>query len=296
MKSHSDKVANLEDMGRRAYEAWRGPESVEWSELPAAEKARWMSVAGAVIDGSSYQRVRVAAIAECANMLVRSYPDHVCTNAFAAAVRSLSLSHAFPDAIGNAGGLESLARYLLNDRASISDAAWKICEAKPDMLTYARRAVEWFGANAILDNASKEGASRPSANELATLADFLDGMAMGMRADGPLNEIFQPKAEKLTQAAGIVRAFSTSNSISDGDWNAVVEALEDCRTHRAAWRNAIGIAFAHAKVCEPEIDDKSYWDHELKAFDRTFAALATLQREEARESQGLESAIKGETT
>lgn len=45
--------------------------------------------------------------------------------------------------------------------------------------------------------------------------------------------------------------------------------MEDLRTHRDAWRGAI------ADKCTPfgSDDDGSYWDHELRAFDRTFDAL-----------------------
>jgi hypothetical protein len=51
----------------------------------------------------------------------------------------------------------------------------------------------------------------------------------------------------------------------------VLEALKDCKTHYDAWRSAI------AGKCEPfgSDDDRSYWDHELRVFDRTFAALST---------------------
>lgn len=50
-------------------------------------------------------------------------------------------------------------------------------------------------------------------------------------------------------------------------------AIDDLESHRAAWRNGLEIARSHAQVSPPDIDDKSYWDHELRAFDRTFGAL-----------------------
>lgn len=50
-------------------------------------------------------------------------------------------------------------------------------------------------------------------------------------------------------------------------------AIADLESHRAAWRNGLEIARNHAEVSPPDIDDKSYWDHQLRAFDRTFGAL-----------------------
>lgn len=47
----------------------------------------------------------------------------------------------------------------------------------------------------------------------------------------------------------------------------------DLITHRSAWRNALKIAQQHAEVKAPDIDDKAYWAHELRAFDRTFQAI-----------------------
>ncbi|GEM_PF-5289612 len=45
-------------------------------------------------------------------------------------------------------------------------------------------------------------------------------------------------------------------------------------THRHAWRNALGIAKAHATG-----DDVSYWEHELAAFDRSFDRLWALMQD-----------------
>lgn len=46
---------------------------------------------------------------------------------------------------------------------------------------------------------------------------------------------------------------------------------EDLFTHRSAWRRALGILRDIA-----EADDKSYWQHEIDAFDRTFSAIEAL--------------------
>lgn len=54
---------------------------------------------------------------------------------------------------------------------------------------------------------------------------------------------------------------------------AVREALVDLQTHRDAWRSAI----LDKQTPFGSDDDGSYWDHELRAFDRTFTALATLR-------------------
>lgn len=50
--------------------------------------------------------------------------------------------------------------------------------------------------------------------------------------------------------------------------DSVKEALLDVVTHRKAWRDALLLAGAWAAA-----DDRSYWRHELAAFDRTFDAL-----------------------
>jgi hypothetical protein len=56
------------------------------------------------------------------------------------------------------------------------------------------------------------------------------------------------------------------------------------REHHASWRSAILMAIENAKVEPPDIDDKAYWRHELKAFDEFFAghpAAPAGEREEA---------------
>jgi hypothetical protein len=50
------------------------------------------------------------------------------------------------------------------------------------------------------------------------------------------------------------------------------EALEDCKTHREVWREAILIAQSVSK----EEDDVSYWSHELAVFDQVFKTLNSL--------------------
>jgi hypothetical protein len=158
MESHADKLMRLEEMARRAYETWRDESQPDWNALSAEAAGRWFQVVGAVVEASSLERVRTAAIAECASMLASSYPDHACTNAYASAIRSLSTSHAHSYDIACAGGVDALARHLLNDAAAISDGAWRICEAKSDMVTYARRAIAWFGANFIGGHAVRKEA------------------------------------------------------------------------------------------------------------------------------------------
>ena len=60
------------------------------------------------------------------------------------------------------------------------------------------------------------------------------------------------------------------------------EALEDCKTHREAWRDAI-LTTQHASK---EHGDVSYWSHELAVFDRVFKTLNSLA-EPVQESVGL---------
>lgn len=108
--------------------------------------------------------------------------------------------------------------------------------------------------------------------EMLALADKLDFAA------GNTNGCLYSQRKMLTDAAKALRA---SGAYVEGQR----EALEDCQSHRASWRNAIEIAHRHALVVPPDIDDKCYWQHELMAFDRVFATLASLPLE-AQESDG----------
>lgn len=49
---------------------------------------------------------------------------------------------------------------------------------------------------------------------------------------------------------------------------------DDFVTHRASWREALVIARDSAKVSPPDTDDKAYWEHELRAYDRAFSSYA----------------------
>lgn len=51
------------------------------------------------------------------------------------------------------------------------------------------------------------------------------------------------------------------------------DAMVDLATHRASWRDALEIARDTTPLSTDETDDRSYWEHELRAFDRTFDAL-----------------------
>lgn len=52
------------------------------------------------------------------------------------------------------------------------------------------------------------------------------------------------------------------------------DAWDDLSTHLQAWRNAIILARDEASEGSEDPDaDRSYWNHELRAFDRTFTAL-----------------------
>ncbi|KVV07447.1 hypothetical protein [Burkholderia ubonensis] len=48
---------------------------------------------------------------------------------------------------------------------------------------------------------------------------------------------------------------------------------DDFLTHHASWREALVIARDRAIVQPPDVDDRSYWDHELRAYDRAFASI-----------------------
>lgn len=47
----------------------------------------------------------------------------------------------------------------------------------------------------------------------------------------------------------------------------------DLITHRAAWRTALEIARDNAERRAPDIDDVSYWEHEISVMDRTLGVL-----------------------
>ncbi|WP_206146746.1 hypothetical protein [Burkholderia sp. Tr-20390] len=48
---------------------------------------------------------------------------------------------------------------------------------------------------------------------------------------------------------------------------------DDFRTHHSAWREGLAIARDWSVVQPPDVDDRAYWEHELKAYDRAFAAI-----------------------
>ncbi|VWC82153.1 hypothetical protein BLA39750_01283 [Burkholderia lata] len=45
------------------------------------------------------------------------------------------------------------------------------------------------------------------------------------------------------------------------------------RSNHEAWRLALTVAQDLAKVQGPDVDDKAYWEHEIRAFDRAFASV-----------------------
>lgn len=67
---------------------------------------------------------------------------------------------------------------------------------------------------------------------------------------------------------------NTPQGSASAQRSAFAEALQDCRTHRDAWRSIIESARDAASSDRDDMDEKGYITHELKAFDRTFAALA----------------------
>lgn len=48
---------------------------------------------------------------------------------------------------------------------------------------------------------------------------------------------------------------------------------EDFITHHHDWRGAILIAIEHAETAGPDMDDKAYWQKQLKVFDRAYEEL-----------------------
>ena len=64
-----------------------------------------------------------------------------------------------------------------------------------------------------------------------------------------------------------------------------VDAFQDVKTHRSNWREAIILSRDVASEGSEDVEaDRSYWQHELSAFDRTFGSLiAFLEEEESLE-------------
>lgn len=59
----------------------------------------------------------------------------------------------------------------------------------------------------------------------------------------------------------------------------VTDAMVDLRTHKDVWRKALVVARDAAIVMPPDIDDRSYWEHEIVAYDRMQSALSSPQVE-----------------
>jgi hypothetical protein len=78
--------------------------------------------------------------------------------------------------------------------------------------------------------------------------------------------------ETLTKGREALSLLTTKASDDE-----LVEAFVDLRTHRESWRKAIILArdFASEGSEDPEAD-RLYWNHELRAFDRTFAAISSM--------------------
>jgi len=56
---------------------------------------------------------------------------------------------------------------------------------------------------------------------------------------------------------------------------------DDFYSHKYAWLAALQIARDAAEVSPPDIDDKSYWEHEIKAFQRAYAELESAAPKQA---------------
>jgi hypothetical protein len=81
----------------------------------------------------------------------------------------------------------------------------------------------------------------------------------------------EPVRQKPLFADLIAQHPGLAEELKAMDAHAVQDALEDCKSHRQAWRDSILVAQSVSK----EEGDVSYWSHELAAFDRTFNALIT---------------------
>lgn len=57
----------------------------------------------------------------------------------------------------------------------------------------------------------------------------------------------------------------------------MIKISHDLFTHKDNWRDAILIAYENSEFRPPDVDDKSYWQHELDAFDRVFKQLEELR-------------------
>lgn len=145
-----------------------------------------------------------------------------------------------------------------------------------------------LGAKIIRLEGELDRFRRPSARSLSTsdpiipLENFqpqhLRGLALLFREwchsdlwGGPQEA--ELAARQVETAYAVLTSPNAAGETRGGE--ALSEAMDDLRTHRLAWRDALVLArdFASEGSEDPEAD-RSYWNYVLRAYDRTFAALA----------------------
>lgn len=119
----------------------------------------------------------------------------------------------------------------------------------------------------------------------------LEGMsnAASGAADVPAHDDFVTHRSAWRKALLIAREHGPGVGIvEDGYWTAMIEVFDrnaqeydssseprrvpdDAIAHRFEWREALVVAREHAEVSWPDVDDRSYWDHELRVYDRVFS-------------------------
>lgn len=67
---------------------------------------------------------------------------------------------------------------------------------------------------------------------------------------------------------------STDPEVSSRTETAYREALVDLQTHYAPWRKALEHMRAKSSMAHDDLDDAAFWEHEVRAFDRTLNALS----------------------
>lgn len=154
----------------------------------------------------------------------------------------------------------------------------------------ARHAVALSHAQGLADRMRERGATMDDCVEQA-IGVYLRKCNLSVpvppaeTADGSDPALVQQPTMSLTDRPGVAVGVTADQSdkveiVRDEDGPAgairsitVSEALEDIRTHSANWREAL-VGAQEAAAQGGDMADSGYWEHEIRAFDRTVGVLA----------------------
>lgn len=115
---------------------------------------------------------------------------------------------------------------------------------------------------------------------LAALIDIYDDQ----HQNAPENRCYVEDAWSTTLADARQFIAAPDNTPSPAPVSQTLESKKfgipgNFTTHRNAWRSALELARDNCAPKTEDMDDKSYWEHELAAFDRSFDSLWLLMRD-----------------